>query len=195
MNDDPMRIERFREIYDAHHGDLWRYCLRRTSSAAEAEDVLGDVFTVAWRRLDDVPRDDMARPWLFAVARNHVHNHWRRTSRDHATHLRLVSEAATAATADNPPDGGGDDRSALVLDALGQLSEPEAEILRLVVWEELSHREIAAVMDCTENAVAIRVHRARRHLAEHLTARLTDEAPNTATPNISTSHTEGDRNA
>lgn len=185
MNDDATRVESFRAIYTAHHGDLWRYCLRRTSTAAEAEDVLGDVFTIAWRRLDDIPPDEAARPWLFAVARNHLHNHRRRSSRNREMHLRLVSEAATAA--ERSPDHVGD-RSTDVLDALSRLSEADAEILRLAVWEELPHSEIAAVVDCTENAVAIRIHRARRRLGEHLT---TDVV---ATPTHTTEvRSEGDR--
>jgi len=51
----PRRTERFRKIYDSTHDDLWRYCLRRTASPDIAEDVLGETFAVAWRRLDDVP--------------------------------------------------------------------------------------------------------------------------------------------
>ncbi len=191
MIHDPIRIERFREIYTAHHEDLWRYCLRRISTPAEAEDVLGDVFTVAWRRLDDIPPNESARPWLFGVARHHLQNHWRQSSRHREVHLRLVSEAAIAA--EESPDQD-DDRSAHVLDALGRLSEADAEVLRLVVWEELPHSEIAKVMDCSENAVAIRVHRARRRLAEHLSAALTADTPPAST-HAPIQRTEGDRNA
>lgn len=189
MNDDPTRVENFRAIYVAHHGDLWRYCLRRTSTTAEAEDVLGDVFTVAWRRLDDIPTDEAARPWLFAVARNHLHNHRRRSSRRREVHLRLVSEAATTGDASLDRD---DDQSAQVLQALGQLSEADAEVLRLAVWEELPHREIAAVMDCTANAVAIRIHRARARLADRLNA-LSPAADTASTP-TPRDRNEGDRN-
>lgn len=193
MNDDPIRVENFRAIYSAHHRDLWRYCLRRTSTPAEAEDVLGDVFTVAWRRLDDVPAGEAARPWLFGVARNHLHNHRRRSNRSHDLHLRLVSETTTSAAAAADRD---DEPSVLVLEALGQLCEADAEILRLAVWEELPHRQIATVMDCSENAVAIRIHRARKRLAEHLRALTHDDhadAGTTPTPTAG-DRNEGDRN-
>jgi RNA polymerase sigma-70 factor, ECF subfamily len=51
-----------------------------------------------------------------------------------------------------------------VVAALARLPSAEQELLRLVAWEGLSHREVAAVLGCSENAAAIRLHRARRHL-------------------------------
>lgn len=58
------------------------------------------------------------------------------------------------------------DHSAVILTALATLRERDQEVLRLVAWEELSHGEIAALVGCSENAVAIRVHRARDRLAK-----------------------------
>lgn len=166
MTDEAARVERFREIYTAQYDDLWRYCLRRTATPEAAEDVLADVFAVGWRRLDDLPSGDAARPWLFAVARNHVRNKWRQEGRSRDLHLRLVSDAVTSV---EPSELRDLDAAGAVVAALHRLSESDAEVLRLAVWEELSHREIAVVMECSENAVAIRIHRARQRLAEHLT--------------------------
>ncbi|MEZ5228296.1 MAG: sigma-70 region 4 domain-containing protein [Acidimicrobiales bacterium] len=38
----------------------------------------------------------------------------------------------------------------------------------MATWEELSHADIAVVLDCSTNAVAIRLLRARGHLADRL---------------------------
>ena len=55
------REQRFREIYDAAYVDLLRF-VRRRVHPTHAEDVVGDVMLVAWRRLDEVPADlSMAR--------------------------------------------------------------------------------------------------------------------------------------
>ena len=52
-------------LFAAHHRELHRFAARRVGPD-DAQDVVADVFVVAWRRRDDVP-DGAARAWLFAV--------------------------------------------------------------------------------------------------------------------------------
>lgn len=165
MTDDRRRLERFRTIYTSQYDDLWRYCLRRTRSPQDAEDVLGDVFAVAWKRIDDIPDADGARPWLFTVAHNHLRNAWRTRERGRALDDRLRNDSIEWVGAVSSESSGSADS---VLEALGRLSDADSEILRLAVWDEVSHREIALILECTENAVGIRLHRARSRLAAQL---------------------------
>ena len=84
------REERFREVYDAVYIDLLRF-VRRRVHPTHAEDVVGDVMLVAWRRLDDVPADESdARAWLFGVARKTLQNARRREDRHDAVAIRLA---------------------------------------------------------------------------------------------------------
>ena len=84
------REERFREVYDAVYIDLLRF-VRRHVHPTHAEDVVGDVMLVAWRRLDDVPADESdARAWLFGVARKTLQNARRREDRHDAVAIRLA---------------------------------------------------------------------------------------------------------
>jgi RNA polymerase sigma-70 factor, ECF subfamily len=55
-------------------------------------------------------------------------------------------------------------------EALAALSAEDAELLRLWAWawEQLTPREIATVLDVTENAAALRLHRARGRLRDRL---------------------------
>jgi len=55
-----------------------------------------------------------------------------------------------------------------VIAALKQLRRDDQEILRLAAWEGLSGAELAVALGCTENAATIRLHRARKRLAEQL---------------------------
>lgn len=161
---DEDRRARFRVLYDAVYDDLWRYVQRRSVSDAEAMDTLSEVLLVAWRRFDDIPEGDGARPWLFGVARNLVRSGWRRRQRSAALTERLINElrAAPPTTASQMSDPD------VLLEALGRLRETDRELLQLIAWEELSHREIAGVLGISENAVAIRVHRARARLTKVL---------------------------
>lgn len=157
------RVERFKVIYDDTYDDLWKYCVRRSPTPHEAEDALGQVFAVAWRRLDDIPTGDGTRPWLFGVARNQLRSSRRRRLRITETIERLRSTRPAVVNHFNAPSDGSEIRQ-----ALDALSDADREVLRLIAWEELSHAEAAAVLGCSENAVAIRVHRARDRFKKEL---------------------------
>lgn len=56
--------ERFTELYERHHGDVWRYVARRLA-ASDVGDVVAEVFLVAWRRLDKDRRPPRTGPRSF----------------------------------------------------------------------------------------------------------------------------------
>ena len=123
---------------------------------------MAEVFTVAWRRLADVPQGDRALHWLYGVARLTLANHRRTMRRRRGLLTRLASQPAAVAhdRSDDPE----------VLTALAQLREHDREILMLAAWEQLSANEIASVLGCTANAAALRLSRARKRLRKQLTA-------------------------
>ena len=154
---------RFDELYEQHFRDVLAYCLRR-SPVADGYDAANEVFTIAWRRIDDVPRGDAARPWLFVVARRVVHRRWRSTHR----FRRLVARAGSQRNSSLP------DPEAIVvqqaeydrvLEAAARLSIRDREVLSLAAWEGLPHREIAEVLGCSIATVDQRLHRAKQRLA------------------------------
>jgi RNA polymerase sigma-70 factor, ECF subfamily len=65
--DQDERWVRLEALYEAHAASVRGY-LRQRTDAATADDLLSDVFVVAWRRLEKIPRDPV--PWLLACARN-----------------------------------------------------------------------------------------------------------------------------
>lgn len=165
MNGDD-RLNEFRTLYDSLYSDLWRYCLRRCPTTELAEEALSETFTVAWQKFDELPPQPERRPWLFGVARNHIRRSWRNRERDTRLAERLLTRVGSSIGGD-PADHVAD-ASEQIVEALLTLDEPDQELLRLVAWEELSHREIALILDCTPNAVAIRLHRTRDRLATAL---------------------------
>ncbi len=148
---------RFEALYAAHAGAVLAYARRRGASG-EADDVVAEVFLIAWRRLNDVPDD--ARGWLLAVARRVQANARRGSSRQEALQARLASEPV-AEPAGAPEDG-------RLLAALAALREDDREALLLVAWEGLSHRQAAEVLGVRESTFGVRVHRAKRRLVRAL---------------------------
>jgi RNA polymerase sigma-70 factor, ECF subfamily len=172
MTDD----ERFEALYGAHAGAVLAYALRRTS-AANADDVMAEVFLIAWRRLADIPRDE--RIWLLGVARRVLANQRRGQTRQRALRERLAPQIpASSPPADRDP------RDERVLRALAGLREDDREALLLLGWEELSHAEAARVLGIRARTFSVRAHRARRRFALALAAvqPAPDESSDTSLP-------------
>ncbi len=144
-------------LYADHAAAVRAYALRRTDPTT-ADDVCAEVWSTAWRRIDDVPRD--ALPWLFGVARRVLANERRGLRRRGALRDRLAS--ALSAGHAPPPDIPSDRRLAR---ALARLRPADREVLLLVAWEELSPERAATALGVQPGAFAVRLHRARRRLA------------------------------
>lgn len=159
------REQRFREIYDAAYVDLLRF-VRRRVHPSHAEDVVGDVMLVAWRRLDDVPGDhSAARAWLFGVAHKTLQNTRRRHGRHDAIAVRLAEVRHGVAD-----PGVHADLIALRADiaaAWPRLGESHQEAIALSVLDELTAPEAAAVLGISPVAFRLRLSRARRALRVH----------------------------
>jgi RNA polymerase sigma-70 factor, ECF subfamily len=167
--------QRYRLLFERHWRRVLAYAARRAPDAATAEDVVAEVFLVAWRRIDEVP-SDCELAWLLGVARRVLANSRRSLQRrerliEHVghniTHLQMISLQH-----DRDTSSADDQR---VIDALSRMRRADAEVLRLTAWEGLSHDEIAVVLNCSVNAVAVRGHRARKRLEQLLVERIDGE--------------------
>jgi RNA polymerase sigma-70 factor, ECF subfamily len=61
--------------------------------------------------------------------------------------------------------------------AWDQLSDTDREVLSLTVWEELSVRDAASVLNVPAPVFSVRLHRARRRLEHHLQQTSSSGAP------------------
>lgn len=149
--------DRLGALYQEHGAALARYAFRRGVADSDIEDVIADVFVIAWRKLDSVPPAPGDRLWLLGVARNVVAKHqegrWRRA--------RVVARLAATA----PISGGATPSEQVALgDAIGRLPSRDRDVVLLVLWEGLTHEEVAVVLGCSASASRLRLHRAKARL-------------------------------
>lgn len=155
----------FNHLFNDNHQAVLGYLVRRVQQPDDATDLLADVFLVAWRRLDEVPRGDEARLWLFGVARKSLLNHRRRMfrRRNLGEKLSQHSPPATAPRLDVVVD---DD----LRRALRRLSVRDRELLTLTAWEGLSPEQIGEMLNVSAGTARVRLHRARKRLRKLLDA-------------------------
>jgi RNA polymerase sigma-70 factor (ECF subfamily) len=153
---------RFEYLYRRHFQAVYAYFLRRVG-AADVPDLVSDVFTIAWRRIERIPLPPNDRLWIYGVAHNCLSQHHRgRLRRD-----RLVARIRHNLQPHDwiPVET---DAHLLALDLVNRLKPGDRELVRLIVWEQLSHAQVATVLGCSVNAVGIRWHRSIKRLRRHL---------------------------
>jgi len=151
----------FEAVYRRHLPAISAYLARRVARD-DVEDLAADVFAIAWRKRASVtPGEEL--PWLYRIGAYQVANHRRRIAmRASVLGLLAAPDSAPAADAllDSDPE---------LAAAWRTLSPRHREVLALVVLEELPVAEAAIALEVSANAVSIRLHRAKKALAEALT--------------------------
>ncbi len=167
----------FRSLYDRHCEAIHSYFVRRTGSVS-AQDLTAEVFLVAWRRIDDVPRGEDTLLWLYGVAANVAAHQRRSRARNARLEARLRSVPMNGADGPEPQVVRRAEYDS-VLAAARRLRPADQEILRLAAWEELPHDQISRLLGCSVAAVDQRLHRAKKRLAKEYRKTHVPERPQT----------------
>jgi len=161
------------ELYDRWE-DAVRVCaLSIVDEAAEAEDVVEDVFWQAWRQSGrfDAERGSVSA-WLLTIARSRALDRARARRRSRETsgleELEVSGVEASVAQSDPLVDAERGERSRMVRRALHDLPAEQRESLELAYFEGLSQTEIAARTGNPLGTVKTRMRLAMQKLRESL---------------------------
>lgn len=154
----------FEVLYERHLPAILSFSRHMLGSHEEAEDAVQQAFVSAHRNLRDGVREINLKPWLYAVARNRCLS-MLRARRETAVEEMEVSTRGL----DEVVQERADLRSMLA--DLAELPEDQRAALVLTEIGDLSHAEVAGVLDCGVGQVKGLVFRARAGLAERREAR------------------------
>jgi RNA polymerase sigma-70 factor (ECF subfamily) len=154
----------FEQLYRAHAGRLYTMLVRMAGSAADAEDLLQEVFLNAHRKLGSFRGDSAVGTWLYRMAINHC-----------LDFLRGRQTKMARATASLDEDGAFEPAAAapIVPSAVSRV-DLERAIARLPDGcrtafvlhdvEGFEHHEVAALLGVSEGTSKSQVHKARLKL-------------------------------
>lgn len=155
------REQLMQALHDEHAAGLWGYCLHLTSGdAPRAQDICQETLLRAWRHPEVLTRrPELARGWLFTVARNIYIDEWR------SRRVRL--ETVTAEVPDVVDDQDHVDRmlqSWVVAEAMTRLSAEHRSVLRECYFLGRTVADASQVLGVPEGTVKSRTHYALRAL-------------------------------
>jgi len=163
--------EAFHQLVDRHAAPLFRLATTLVPTRDDAEDVVQETFTAAFRALKSFQERSSVKTWLYAI----LYRQAALFRRKHRMPMRMLAEDdALAADPDTTGSAGHVSSIDARLDvqaALAQLPDDHRAIIILREFDGLSYDEIAAVLELPRGTVESRLFRARQALKERLTAR------------------------
>jgi RNA polymerase sigma-70 factor, ECF subfamily len=164
----------FAVLIERYWDRLYRWLCRLTRDPTAAEDITQETFLKAFAAVGRFEPGSNFRAWLFRIAHNNFVNQRRALRHNRQP---LVPEAV-----EDPrgPVGESLSREALrlIAEAIAKLPGDFRAALALRVDERLSFRDIAGVLEITEETARWRVFKARQKLMAVLAADLLPAAPN-----------------
>lgn len=158
----------FRVLIERYEGMVFDLTHQYADAPTDAEDLAQDVFTRAYRRIDDLEKPDRFSSWLYGIALNRC--------RDYAKNVRRETYAFSRTEerddADALPSGArsqdetlvAEERSHQLWAALEELSSTYATPFLLKYRDGMTYKAMSKRLDVSVSALKVRVHRARKKL-------------------------------
>lgn len=159
------------EEFEAIRAKLLSLSIKYQKSYWEAEEVVAETYLQAIEKWDQFEGRSKLSTWLYKICVNKNLEILRR-KRTATEHLRKIAIGCWANLR-----GRTEEYSTLREDfkrALSHLDERERSVFILVVFEELSHKEIAEILEVSVSNVKIILHRGRKKLMNLLSNYLDD---------------------
>ncbi len=156
----------FGEFYEFYLNEIYRYILFRVSDHNEAEDLTAKVFLEAWESLNSARRKqriENIRAWVYRIARNKVTD-YHRTRKPQEPIDNNPDKKLQGAWLESELDDLFISRK--LAEGVRQLQANFQEIIILRFINQMSHAEVAEIMNITESHVRVLQYRALQQMRE-----------------------------
>ena len=147
----------FEQLLEEHGVIAERFVKFRIPIRADAEDVLQEVYTLAYQNFEQLKNKDSFKFWLLSIARNKCNDYFRKQ----AVRLEIPIEALEEKQFTDSRYGV--TQSDVVQETLEKLGNKDRQILYLYFWKELPQTEIAKRLEIPVGTVKSRLHVAKQN--------------------------------
>ncbi|MBI2607927.1 MAG: RNA polymerase sigma factor [Candidatus Doudnabacteria bacterium] len=153
----------FLKAYDEYADSIYRHCYFRVFQKEQAQDLVQDTFTKTWEYLSKGNTIENIRAFLYRTATNLIVDQSRKPSE---LSLESAMEEGFEPQAVENIEVNVD--TEILVNRLKDLEEPYREVIILKYIEGFKIKEIAEILDKSENIISVRLHRGAKKLKEIL---------------------------
>jgi RNA polymerase sigma-70 factor (ECF subfamily) len=164
------------DLMERHATPVFHFLCRMVGNEDDANDLAQETFVRVFKARASFRLEQKFSAWLFTIAANLAHNHFRWRARHPNISLEAESPETEQSLGSTLPASGlapneealAVERARAVRTAVGKLPEDLREAIVLCEWEERSVAEAATILETTSKAVESRLYRARGVLRDRL---------------------------
>ena len=169
-------IEAFEELMERYEAKVYNMAMRFTRNQEDAEEVLQDVFSTLYRKLDRFEGKSAFSSWLYRIVVNAAFMKLRKRKQHTMIPIDELAPAVKSYCLDRDPlvDNRSDQISInrqvrdLLEGAINKLPDQYRMVFVLRDVDGMSNEEVGRVLDLTVPAVKSRLHRSRIMLRKKL---------------------------
>jgi len=154
------KTEKLALLFERYQKPLFGYFYHLTHNRLSSEDLVQNTFYRILKYKGNFTGKGSFKAWMYSIARNNSLDYFRKNKNEHQSEEIEYWQ-------DKLPEGSNivesiSDREDLHLlnAALSKLKPEKREVLILSKYQGLKYKEISAILNCSENTVKVKVHRA-----------------------------------
>jgi RNA polymerase sigma-70 factor (ECF subfamily) len=151
---------KFRVLYSRYYESIFRFIFKRTADEDLTADLTSQAFLKAMQSIQQYTYQGVPfSAWLFRIASNEIAQHFRKNNQSRIVALEdsAVHDVEEEYTEDDKVDLDVDIK--LLKEVIQDLDPEEVELLELRFFEKRAFKEVADILDITENNAKVKVYR------------------------------------
>ncbi len=164
----------FQHLFNKFFNKIFNYALRRTGDAYLADDITSNTFMRAYDQIGSFKwRGISFSAWLYRIATNEINQLHRKKKRTTSLTTQMTASLADDRFTDTElleieESIANNEKFRQIHAALSRLKTKYQSALTLRYFENKSIKEIAAILDISENTVKTHIHRGLKKLKDYL---------------------------
>jgi len=159
----------FEQILEDNKGKIFRICRIYATPPLEPQDLFQEVVYQTWKAFSTFQGKSDIGTWVYRIALNVCLSSKKKQEKKNFNMVKLESIQFLAS--EGSEDNYESEKYIALHNCISTLSELDQSLVILYL-EELSYKEIGAIIGLTENHVAVKMKRARKVLFDCITSKL-----------------------
>lgn len=159
----PEFLHDIEQVYNDSYIAIYRFVYNRIDRKEDATDIVSSTFQKALENSEQftAQHDNALRSWIFRIASNEVLLYYRKKK---VAQKYFVEQKYLQSFVEEIQDPN-DSNTQILMESLEAMPQAEYDLIQMKYFDGLSFRDMAAILDKSEESLRVSLHRSRKKLA------------------------------